>query len=618
LAAKKKEIRMTVRQGILGRNGIILFFIQLVVSLKLPACRKDKQAVPYITQTVFLLMKPCRSYLFVFLLPVVFFVQCKNIVDKAPEKDIVKIPAKLSETTAEDIHNTLDYLKAHHGFLNDTLELAFTTLIDSFYEANQFQPLWLRSEKTTPEGTSFINLIQNCRLWGLFPNDYHYYMLAFIDRAFVLDTNAAKNAALWARKDLLLTDAFFQMAKDLKQGRIPFDSVTLRSDTILTNDFFTGSLNQALQTGNVAEVLHSMEPKSKLYDSLKSYIGNFLDSADFKPYTFLPYPYTDSVAFFGLLQKRLVETGNLEDSVPPMNYPKFRTAIIRLQKKYEFKITGQTSNSLVDKLNNTDIEKFKRIAVTLDRYKQLPDSMPETYAWVNLPSYLLRVIDHDTVVFTSKIIVGGAATRSPVLTSEITNFITMPQWTVPVSIIFKEMIPKIKKDTNFLAKENLMVVNDEDSVLDPRKIKWSRFTKDNFPYRIKQREGDDNSLGVIKFNFRNKYSVYLHDTNVRWMFGKSYRAISHGCVRVKEWEKLADYLVRNDSTSKGVLKIPPDTIRAFIARAEKHTFSGFRKMPLYIRYYTCEGIKGKIAFYDDIYDEDRNLIQKYFANKSPY
>jgi L,D-transpeptidase YcbB len=539
-------------------------------------------------------------------------------VDKVPEKDIVKNPVKLTESTAEDIHNTLDYIKSHQGSLNDSVNIAFIKLIDSFYGANQYQPLWLRSEKTIPEGISFINLIQNCRLWGLFPNDYHYHMLAFIDRAFLLDTNAAKNAALWARKDLLLTDAFFQMVKDLKLGRIPFDSVTLRRDTVLTDDFYTAALNHALQSGEVTEELHNMEPKSIFYDSLKSYIGAFLDSAVFTPYTFLPYPYTDSIAFFRLLQKRLVETGNLDDTVPRMKYPKFRSAIIRLQKKYEFKITGQTSNSLIDRLNNTDIEKFRRIAVTLDRYKQLPDSLPQTYIWVNLPSYLLRVMNQDTVVFTSKIIVGGSATRSPVLTSDITNFITMPQWTVPISIIFKEMIPKIKKDTNFFIKENLMVVDDEDSVLDPRKIRWSRYTRDNFPYRIKQREGDDNSLGVIKFNFRNKYSVYLHDTNVRWMFGKSYRAISHGCIRVKEWEKLANYLVRNDSTSKGVLKIPPDTIMAYIGRGEKHTFSGFHKLPLFIRYYTCEGRAGRIVFYDDIYDEDRNLIQRYFANKSPF
>ncbi len=558
-------------------------------------------------------MRNRRSYFLFFCVAGIFFFQCKNKEDRAPEKHIVVNPVKLSESTAEDIHRTLDYLKTHQNRLNDSVIISFTQLIDSLYAASDYQPIWLRNEKTTPEGVSFINLIQNSRLWGLFPNDYHYYLLAFIDRAFALDTNAARNAALWARKDLLLTDAFFQMAKDLKQGRIPYDTVTLRTDTILRNNFYTAALNEALQTGNVSQVLHNLEPRSKGYDSLRAYIGSFLDSASFAPYTYLPYPYTDSVSFFHLLQKRLVETGNLADTVPPMSYRKFRSAIIRFQRKYEFKITGETSNSLVDKLNNTDLEKFKRIAVTLDRYKQLPDSLPETYVWVNLPAYSLRVINADTVVFSSKVIVGGPVTRSPQLTSEISNFITMPQWTVPYSIIFKEMLPKIQKNVEFLAEQNLMVVNDEDSVIDPTTINWYKLNREHFPYQLKQRQGDDNSLGVIKFNFRNKYSVYIHDTNVRWMFGKSYRAISHGCVRVKEWEKLANYLVRNDT-----LRIPADTIKAYIARGEKHMFSGFHKLPLYIRYFTCEGKDGKIRFYEDIYDEDRNLIQKYFANKSVF
>ncbi len=558
-------------------------------------------------------MRQYSTFLLIFLTVGISFFQCKNKPDRAPEKDIVINPAKLFESTSEDIHHTLDYLKAHQGKLNDSVDVSFIRLVDSLYDENQYQPIWLRNDRTIPEGASFMNLIQNCRLWGLFPNDYHYNMLSFIDRAFSLDTNAAKNAALWARKDLLLTDAFFLMAKHLKQGRIPFDSVTLRTDTLLRDSFYLRALNQALQSGNLSQVLHNLEPRSKGYDSLKAYIGNFLDSANFAPYTYLPYPYTDSVSFFHLLQKRLVETGNLSDSVPPMGPGKFRSAIIRFQKKYEFKVTGYSSNSLVDRLNNTDLEKFKRIAVTLDRYKQLPDSFPVTYVWVNLPGYTLRVIDHDTIVFSSKIIVGGPLTRSPVLTSEISNFITMPQWTVPFSIIFKEMLPKIRTDSNFLARENLMVVDDNDSVIDPRTVNWKRLNKTHFPYQLKQREGDDNSLGVIKFNFRNKYSVYIHDTNVRWRFGNSYRAISHGCIRVKEWDKLADYLVRNDS-----LRYPADTLKAYISRGEKHVVSGFHKLPLYIRYFTCEGKNGKISFYEDIYDEDRNLIQKYFANKSVF
>jgi murein L,D-transpeptidase YcbB/YkuD len=150
-------------------------------------------------------------------------------------------------------------------------------------------------------------------------------------------------------------------------------------------------------------------------------------------------------------------------------------------------------------------------------------------------------------------------------------------------------------------------------VRDPYTINWARLNKNNFPYQLKQRQGDDNSLGVMKFNFRNKYDVYLHDTNVRWMFDKSFRALSHGCVRVKQWQKMADFLIRNDT-----VRYHPDTLRAWIQRKEKHTVYGFARVPIFLRYFTCEGKKGKILFHEDIYGEDRYLRNTYFANKPIY
>ena len=112
----------------------------------------------------------------------------------------------------------------------------------------------------------------------------------------------------------------------------------------------------------------------------------------------------------------------------------------------------------------------------------------------------------------------------------------------------------------------------------------------------------------MKFNFRNKYSVYLHDTNARWLFSKQSRALSHGCVRVQHWEDLARFLVRNDTIRYSV-----DTLDAWIARQEKHVVSGFKKVPLFIRYFTCEGVDGSVKFYDDIYAEDKMLTEKYFS-----
>jgi len=322
------------------------------------------------------------------------------------------------------------------------------------------------------------------------------------------------------------------------------------------------------------------------------------------------YPYADSIRFFKLLEKRL-----FEDSCMPQVENKIDTIAIakgirKYQRRKGWNPTGKVNDALVRSLNNFDLQKFRTIAINLDRYKLLPDTFPTTYIWINLPTYKLKMWDSGAVAFESRVIVGATKTRTPLLTSEVVNFITYPQWTVPYSIIIKEMLPEIKKDSNYLAKQNLMVVDYNDSILDPKLIDWHKVSKKNFPYMIKQRQGDDNSLGIIKFNFRNKYSVYLHDTNARWLFSKSESALSHGCVRIQEWQKMADFLIRNNQE-----KFPADTIKAWFKRQEKHVVTGFPKIPIYIRYITCEGVNGKLKFFEDIYGEDQLLTEKYFSNK---
>jgi murein L,D-transpeptidase YcbB/YkuD len=134
--------------------------------------------------------------------------------------------------------------------------------------------------------------------------------------------------------------------------------------------------------------------------------------------------------------------------------------------------------------------------------------------------------------------------------------------------------------------------------------------KKNFPYLIRQREGDDNSLGLMKFNFRNKYDVYLHDTNARSLFSRNSRALSHGCVRVQEWNSLAKFLVKQDS-----VRYHPDTLAAWITRAEKHTVPVKIKTPVYLRYFTAEPTETGIKLFDDIYEDDKLLRNRYFTQR---
>ena len=538
-----------------------------------------------------------------------FLASC-NERAKPPATDIVEKKEAWEERTAKNLREHLSFAMDNKGKLNDSLSVNHINIINTFYKAQSYQLAW--STRATPKyaANKMMEFVKGARLYGLYPEDYDLKHLNDIQQIIQTDTNAKNDATLWVRNDIFLTDAFISIAKDIKRGRIPFDSTTLRKDTIISDSFYIRLLEEVMVKNDVYQVLEELEPNHAGYDSLKTYLPQWLDSADFRPRTVLSYPFKDSAAFYLQLQTRLAEDAYM------LNYPRLDTgqladAIKRYQKKHDLRVTGRPNESLVKSLNNnTDKERFKKIALNMDRFKLLPDTLPTTYIWVNLPSYYLKVWDSGAVNFESRVIVGTSKNRTPVLTSDVVNFITYPQWTVPYSIIFKEMLPQIQKNVDYLNKQNLMVVDKNDSIVDPTTIDWHKLNKNRFPYLLKQRQGDDNSLGVIKFNFRNKYSVYLHDTNVRWMFSKSQRALSHGCVRVQEWQKLADFLTRNVQE-----KFPADTLQAWLKRQEKHVVSGFQKVPVFIRYFTCEGTKGKVRFYEDIYGEDRLLMDRYFANK---
>ncbi|HUQ66428.1 MAG TPA: L,D-transpeptidase family protein [Flavitalea sp.] len=539
----------------------------------------------------------------------IFIFSCKNEDENKPrEKDIVRKEELFPDRVSNNLAILINYAAENNGRINDSSAVTKIPLLQNIYQKKNFSAIWSSEGRWLPAGDSLTDFIKNSMHYGLFPADYHLKELKGIQHQLESDSLSRKDAALWSRADVLLTDAFLQVAADIKRGRLPFDS-TSRKDTLLNFDsIYLSTLDKALQTKTVSAVLHDLEPKLRGYTELKESAKAFVDTTEFREFPYLRYPYTDSVTFFDQVKKRLYDE-KMFDSIPAtIDTMAFRKILGKYQAARKLKVTGKINENTVRSLNDTNWERFKRIALSLDKYKLMPDTMPTTHVWVNIPSFNLKVIDSDSVVMESKVIVGDTKTRTPELYSEISNFITYPQWTVPYSIVFKEMLPAIQKDVTYLEKQNLIVVDKYDSVLDPEKIDWSKLSKKKFPYQIKQREGDDNSLGVLKFNFRNKYAVYLHDTNARWMFQKSSRALSHGCVRVQDWRDLAHFLVRNDT-----IKYNIDTLAGWIVRQEKHVVSGFKKVPLFIRYFTTEGSYGKVKFYDDIYGEDKILTEKYFS-----
>jgi len=550
-----------------------------------------------------------------------FIVSC-NSNEKLKDADIVTDPVTMDSRVSENINTALKFAVNNSGKIDDSTQISLPGVVKEFYSQLDYQPIWSSTKKWHPLADSLFRFILFAEHEGLFPEDYHVEKLKFLKNTLDADSITRMNAVYWTKADLLFTDGFMHVIKDLKQGRLQPDSLSLNKDSVLVDKFFIATLNELLEKKEFTALLNSLQPKHKEYWELKQGVKTFVETMDRKEYTRITFPFKrgdadDSLFFIKHLQKRLLESDCIDTLNGLPDSAQLFGAIKKYQQQHGLKPDGLYGKNVINSLNTNDVEKFQRIAVTLDKYKQLPEKMPEKYIWVNIPGYYLWLIDSDTLVFESKIIAGKPETRTPLLTAEISDMITYPTWTVPNSIIVKQYLPRLKNNPNYISKIGLKLINSKGEVVDPNTVTWSKYSR-GIPYKVMQGSGDNNSLGVIKFNFDNPYFVYLHDTNQRYLFKNESRALSHGCVRVQEWEKLAYYIADNDSilsTNKATLKYTSDSIRNWLAAKENHRINVKNHIPLYIRYFTCEGKDGKLKFYDDIYGDDRLLIEKYLAKK---
>jgi len=543
-------------------------------------------------------------------------IACNN--KKQPTDSIASTPQELQQKATDLIKEQLETAVANNGRLEDSsIVLSQSRIAKLLYEKNTFSPAWCDKEQWLPAGDSLFQFIEQSKLFGLFPDDYHAKELKKIRQQFSDDSlakSARKNAALWSAADVMLTDAFIQIVKDVKLGRLPNDSVTLRKDSVLKDEFYISQF-AALQEQGLTKIVQSLEPKQRGYQLLKAGIKKFLDSADYKEFTIVPYPEKDKDKFERALQKRLYEGGFIAFDSTAADSTQLAEAIRSFQKRKGIAIDGRAGEGTVRILNVNDREKFIRIAISMDKYKMLPEEMPSKYIWVNVSSNYLQLINDGDVKLSSKVICGKPKTQTPLLTSNITELITYPQWVPPNSIILKEILPGAKKSPGYFARKGFSLVDAKGEEVDPYTVDWSKYSK-GIPYRVVQGSGDANALGIMKFVFSNKYSVYLHDTNQRYLFANAMRSLSHGCVRVQEWEKLAYYLLGNDSLgTTRKLNAKADSVKAWLQRKEKRSVTLSNKMPVFLRYITCEGQNGRIVFYDDVYGEDKFLREKYFALK---
>lgn len=336
------------------------------------------------------------------------------------------------------------------------------------------------------------------------------------------------------RLEALLTDAYITLSRHIAFGKIIPSTRRVDSLAIL-------SLERYSKGGGLDENMTAGEPALPGYRSLKHGLGQLLDSLA----------------------------------------PEERKAVL------------QNSSAARDNIRR----RIETIEVNLERWRS-EENFGSRYILINIPAFMLYLVENDSVILESRIIVGTPETPTPELSSTIDYFITYPYWHVPRKIAVEEYLPLIQQDTSFIDRNNFDVLDKRGNLLRADSLDWKSFSKGYFPVSLRQRKGEANALGVLKFVFDNPYAVFLHDTNAKRLFRSNVRAFSHGCIRMEKAVELAHYLVTGDRKQRSRY------VERFLEEEARHWIELKKPIPIYVRYYTCVSNNGQLTYYGDIYQKD--------------
>ena len=242
----------------------------------------------------------------------------------------------------------------------------------------------------------------------------------------------------------------------------------------------------------------------------------------------------------------------------------------------------------------------EQIRMNMERWRWAPRVLGDRYILVNVPAYVLQVMERDQPVLSMRVIVGDPEHQTPLFSDKMTYVVFSPYWNIPPGILREETLPRLARDPDFLRRNNIEVVgtSGEDDV-DVASIDWSDESATR-SLRFRQRPGDDNALGLVKFVFPNHFSVYLHDTPNDRLFAKERRCLSHGCIRIEDPIAMAKYVMRDQP------EWTEERIRTAMEARREQTARLKTPIPVHIGYWTAwvEPDGKTVTYTDDPYGID--------------
>lgn len=543
-------------------------------------------------------------YFFAFLISLLIYSCGGNSFTQELPTALVDPPEKINGDITELLNKQLSDFDTSKNLYIENDSLIATKLLVNFYEANDFKPVWFDKGNKSSSCDSLLDILEHAEEFGLIKLEYHYNKIDSLIKSDKDTTGKKLDAVKITKAELLLTDAFFTFAVHVSKGRISKDSIQREWKANLFTYSLSELLRSTIQKNSVKTVIDTIQPQNEQYQALKFALQNFLTEFKNTDWDSLASRESDSLTFTKRLKQRLIASHDFDSTSLYSDSVRLINAIKKFQLQHNLTDDGTIGKLTFEAIQGTKKDYIHQLEMNLERWRYVEWPTDKQFVWVNIPKYGMKVIEEDTVVMESRVIIGKPEHKTPLLKSTINYFLIYPYWNVPFNIATKEILPILKRDTSYLRRKNFDVLDGYGEIV-TKPISWKRYSKTYFPFRLRQRMGDDNSLGILKFNFNNKYGVYMHDTDGHRLFKKEMRALSHGCVRLERFIDLAKFLVRDDS-----VKYPFDSLKIDLLKEEQKYKYLKRPVPIYINYFTAEVDKdNKLFLFVDIYKRDEKMLE---------
>lgn len=509
---------------------------------------------------------------------------------------VINVPVDTTITPVNAITDLFVDSVELENFINDQqLTEQEAALINNFYKSRNYQYAWFTSSGVAQQAYAFWNLHNHFISYtrdSLLHNDMLHKTM---ENLMSLDSNTLPPKQLINNTELQLTEHFFRFAHYAFNGTVDpeefkwyiprkkIDAVTLLDSLVANNG------------KNIDEWI----PVNKMYSLIKEKLvyyhelqkNNTLPGIDSIEKSLRV---GDTASIIPDIKKYLMAVGDMaaKDSSAVFDN-ELETAVKQFQKRFGLTQDGIIGKNFIRQMNTGVEKRIEQLLINMERMRWLPPRPAGNYIVANIPSFRLFIMENNKRGFETDIVVGKEGSNTVIFTDSLQYVVFSPYWNVPTSIVKNEIAPALNRNPGYITRNNMEITG----------------YSNGLPI-VRQKPGGNNALGLVKFIFPNNYNIYFHDTPTKYLFEREKRAFSHGCIRVKDAEKMANYILRYQPQWNA------ENINSAMHAGEEKWVGLKTPLPVFITYFTAWVDENDLLhFRDDIYGHDKKMAEHLFPNK---